>query len=81
MQQAFILGKIEAGKDFEVVSRLKKLEHIEYSYLVHGKVDFIAKLSAQNLAELNKAITKKVRQIGGLERTKVLFVAEYEEKE
>ncbi len=73
MVTAFILCVTEAGKEREVVQRLKAMPNVEEVYVVYGEYDIIAKITVDELKKLDTFITENVRTIPSVQMTSTMI--------
>ena len=75
---AFILAVVEIGKEYKVVSemtRVAKEEGVDIeAYVVYGEYDVAAKITADSLRKLDKAVTR-IRSLPGILRTVTLVAS------
>jgi len=76
MQTAFILINVSAGKTWEVIEELKKIEEVVEVYSIAGEYDIIAKIIFPNLKTLGEIVPKNIQNIGGIKRTNTLLTFE-----
>ena len=69
MVHAFVMGKIDAGKDKEVFSSLKKIAGIKEAYATYGTYDLIIEVSLKSVEELDQFVFEKMRKIPGVKET------------
>ncbi len=63
-------------KQDEVAKEIKKIDGIEYVAVITGDTDIMAKAVAKDTEELNTIITKKLRNIDGVDKTQTMIVLE-----
>lgn len=66
---AYVLILTEAGKAFDVLENVKKIEGVLEAYVVTGEFDVIAKVEAKDLKELGNKIVGKIQALKGVVRT------------
>ena len=76
---AYVLIKIEAGKEEYVFSKVKKIEKIQKLIEVLGPYDGVALAEIEDEKELEEVIVKKLRTIEGIKET-ITLVAIKEHK-
>ena len=69
-----ILGKKISQHD--IGKRLKSFDEVESADIVAGGTDMIIKIRSESMPELNEFITKKLRNIEGIDKTQTLMVLE-----
>jgi len=70
--EAYVLIKTSGGKALELLETIKGIDGVVEAKGVYGSVDIIAKLEAENLAEL---VVDKIRKLDGVTDTNTLIVA------
>ena len=73
MARVYLLIKTKSGKENEVHSQLKNLEHVKIVDVVTGPVDVVAVFEADNLSKIESVILEKVRKIEGVDETTTLI--------
>ncbi len=66
---AFVLVRTEAGKAFQVVEGIKKIEGVVEAYTITGEYDVIAKVEAADIKELGEKVVTKIHTIDGVHST------------
>jgi len=74
MPLAFIMINSEIGSEGEVVTKLRKIEHIKEAYLVYGVYDIVAKVEAKTMEKLKEVIASKVRRLDKVRSTLTMIV-------
>jgi DNA-binding Lrp family transcriptional regulator len=64
------------GKEADVLSELKKIEHVKEAYLTYGVYDAVAKIEAETSEKLKEAIFSKVRTLNNVTSTVTMIVVE-----
>ena len=59
-----------------MAKEIKKIDGIEYVAVITGDTDIMAKAVAKDTEELNTIITKKLRNIDGVDKTQTMIVLE-----
>ena len=77
MVKAYVLLKVKAGSEREVVTRLDSLKEVSEVSELYGDWDVIARLDLQRLEDLDRILTEKVRSVSGIENSSTMIVAEY----
>ena len=72
---AFILVKIESGKDREIVSRIIDLG-IKKVYPTYGVYDLVMEIEFTKAKELDDFVFNKIRRIKGVTETVTMIVSE-----
>ena len=69
---AYVLAKVEAGKDKEVLSETKKISGVKQAIPTYGVYDLHVEVSFDTMEELDKFIFDKIRRIPGIKETVTL---------
>ena len=67
---------VGAGKEADVLSELKKIEHVSETYLTYGVYDVVAKIEAETPERLKEVIVSKVRKLNNVTSTVTMIVIE-----
>ena len=73
MVTAFVLCVTDAGKEREVVKRMKAMPNVDEAYVVYGEYDVIAKITVDELKKLDTFITENVRTIPLVQMTSTMI--------
>ena len=73
---AFILAKVESGKDREVLREIKKLREAKRAYPTYGIYDLIVEVQFDTSKELDSFVFDKIRRINGIRETATLICSE-----
>lgn len=78
MISAYILINIRAGKEKELMEKLKNIKDIKVVSmdLVYGEYDMVLKIETENLEKLRSFVVDVLRKIDAIEKTITLIVAE-----
>ena len=66
---AFVMAKVEAGKDKEVFNALGKISGIKNAYAAYGTYDLIIEANLNTVEELDEFVFDKIRKISGVKET------------
>jgi len=72
---AYVLAKMEAGKEEEVFAEIKKQREIEEASATYGVFDLIIKVKFEKIEELDRFIFDVVRRIPGVKETVTMIAA------
>jgi len=75
MPMAFVLINSETGAEDTVIRALKKIEAVKETYKVYGVHDIVAKVEADTMDELEKAITWRIRRVDKIQTTQTMIVS------
>ena len=73
---AFILARVESGKDREVLGQIKKLGEAKRAYPTYGIYDLIVEVEFGSSRELDAFVFDKIRKIDGVRETATLICSE-----
>jgi DNA-binding Lrp family transcriptional regulator len=76
MPVAFVMMTAEVGREADVLSELKKVEHVKEIYLTYGAYDVVAKIEAETSERLKEVIVSKLRTLGNVTSTVTMIVIE-----
>jgi len=74
MVQAYILVKVEAGKDEETFSEIAKLSNVSKANSTYGIYDLIIAVEFSKIEELDEFVFNKVRKIPGVKETATMII-------
>jgi len=69
---AYILAKVEAGKDEEVLREVKRISGVKQATPTYGVYDLHVEVSFNTMEELDKFIFDGIRRIQGIKETVTL---------
>jgi DNA-binding Lrp family transcriptional regulator len=69
---AYVLAKVEAGKDKEVLNETKKILGVKQAVPTYGVYDLHVEVSFETMEELDRFIFDKIRRIPGIKETVTL---------
>jgi DNA-binding Lrp family transcriptional regulator len=69
MITAYILAKIETGKEEEIFRRIKGLSEVKKAAATFGTYDMVIETAFQNIESLDEFIFAKLRKIPGIAET------------
>ena len=82
MVHAFILAKVEAGKDEEVLKEVKKSAGVQHATPTYGQYDLHVEVSFKDKEQPDRFIFDKIRRIAGVTETLTLVAfSRYEKSE
>ena len=75
MPTAFVLIKTKAGLEEKALRKILEIEGVKEAYIVLGTYDIVAKLSVENLENLQEIVSQKIRKsIEEIEETMTMLV-------
>ena len=69
---AYVLAKVEAGKDQEVLREVKMMQGVRQVTPTYGVYDLHVEVSFETMEELDKFIFDGIRKISGIKETVTL---------
>lgn len=76
MPIAFVLLNAELGKENELLSEVRSIEHVKYVYVLYGAYDLVVKIEAPDSETLKKTISNRIRQLKNVRSTLTMTVIE-----
>ena len=73
---AYILTKVEAGKDKEVFKEVKELEGVKKVNITYGSYDLIVEVVFEKIQELDKFVFYTLRLIPQVKETMTIICVE-----
>jgi DNA-binding Lrp family transcriptional regulator len=73
---AYVLAKIEAGRDKEVFNEIKKLDGIRKANATYGIYDLHIEANFDTVEELDAFVFDRVRKIPGVKETVTMIASE-----
>jgi len=70
---AYVLAKVEAGKDQEVLKEVKKIAGVKQATPTYGIYDLHVEVAFDKMEELDKFIFDEIRKIPGIKETATLI--------
>ena len=75
MTVAYVLAKVEAGLDQQVLREVKKMPGVKQATPTYGLYDLHVEVSFEKMEELDKFIFDRVRRIQGVKETATLIAS------
>jgi len=75
MLSAYIMMKLQVGKDEEVFAKIEKLKQIREANATYGAFDLVVKVEFKSIEELDRFIFEEIRRIPGVSETSSMIVA------
>lgn len=72
---AYVLAKVEAGKDAEIFAEAKKMPGVRQVIPTYGVYDLHVEVSFDTMEELDRFIFDKIRKIPGIKETVTLVAS------
>ena len=73
MTVAYVLAKVEAGLDQDVLREVKKIAAVKQATPTYGVYDLHVEVSFEKMEELDKFIFDGIRRIRGIKETATLI--------
>ncbi len=73
MTIAYVLAKVEAGKDAQVIEEAKQIPGVRKATATYGVYDLHVEVEFDTMEELDKFIFDKIRKISGIRETVTLI--------
>jgi len=70
---AYILAKVEAGKDEQVLKEIGKMPGVKQAISTYGTYDLHVEVSFDTLEELDRFVFEKIRKVPGIKETVTLI--------
>lgn len=75
MATAYILAKMETGREEEIFSKLKQLTEVKKATATFGVYDIVMEVAFENVESLDEFIFTKLRKIAGITETVSMLTA------
>lgn len=72
MTEAFVLVRVQPGKDKDVLEKVKAIEGVKEAFGVAGRFDVVVRTLAPDLDTLSRISLEKLRTIEGILYTETL---------
>ena len=69
MERAYVLIGCELGCEDEVVSRLREIKGVRKATITYGDYDIVVEVEAISEAQMDKLVTKTIRQLPNIRNT------------
>jgi DNA-binding Lrp family transcriptional regulator len=73
LTDAYVLAKVEAGQDQQVLKEVKKIAGVRQATPTYGFYDMHIEVSFDKMEELDKFIFEQIRRIPGIKETATLI--------
>ena len=70
---AYVLGKVESGKDQEVLTEVRKMPGVKQAIPTYGVYDLHVEVSFETMDELDRFIFDGIRRVPGMKETVTLI--------
>ena len=69
MEKAYVLIGCELGYENEVVSKLQEIKGVKKATITYGDYDIVAEVEAPTESQMDKLVTKTIRQLPNIRST------------
>jgi len=73
---AYVLAKVEAGKDREVLKEIKKIDGVKKASATYGTYDLCIEVSFESIEELDEFVFDELRKISQIKETVTAICSE-----
>jgi DNA-binding Lrp family transcriptional regulator len=73
LSTAYVLAKVEAGKDEYVLKEISKIEGVRKATPTYGIFDLHVEVSFEKMEELDRFIFEGIRKVQGIKETATLI--------
>lgn len=73
MVYAFVMAKVDGGKDKEVLEKIKIVDGVEHASATYGIYDLVIRVHFQSVEALDKFVFHKLRPIPSVRETVTLI--------
>jgi DNA-binding Lrp family transcriptional regulator len=70
---AYVLAKVESGKDEEVLKEVRKIPGVNHAVPTYGMYDLHVEASFNTMDDLDRFVFDKIRRISGVKETVTLI--------
>ena len=76
MVYAYIMVRVDAGKEREVMKKLAGLSEVKDSHIIYGEWDLIVKIKAASIEDITAFVVEKLRKIKQVKLTSTMIAAD-----
>ncbi len=76
MVLAYIMVRVDAGKEREVLKKIQKFDEVKDSNIIYGEWDVVMKIKVKNIEEITAFVVDKLRKIKPVKLTSTMIVAD-----
>ncbi len=76
MVLAYIMVRTDAGKEREVLNKVRDFAEVKEAHLIYGEWDLILKVEVDSIEEITAFVVDKLRRIEAVKLTSTMIVAE-----
>ncbi len=74
MEKAYVLIGCELGHENEVLTRLREIKGVKMATITYGDYDIVVEVEAPSEAQIDKLVTKTIRQLPNIRSTTTVGV-------
>ncbi|MBR9679698.1 MAG: Lrp/AsnC family transcriptional regulator [Candidatus Altiarchaeota archaeon] len=76
MVYAYIMVRVDAGKEREVMKKLSGLSEVKDSHIIYGEWDLIIKIKSDSIEDITAFVVEKLRKIKQVKLTSTMIAAD-----
>jgi len=76
MVMAYIMVRVDAGHEREVLGKLKEMDEVKDSHVIYGEWDLIVKVVVKSVEDITAFVVDKLRKLKAVKLTSTMIVAE-----
>jgi DNA-binding Lrp family transcriptional regulator len=76
MVLAYIMVRVDAGEERNVMKQIEKFNEVKDSHIIYGEWDLIMKIEVPNVEEITVFVVDKLRKIDSVKLTSTMIVAQ-----
>jgi DNA-binding Lrp family transcriptional regulator len=76
MVLAYIMVRVDAGKERDVAGKVKKMSEVKEANIIYGEWDLVIKINVKNVEEITAFVVDKLRHLKEVKLTSTMIVAE-----
>jgi DNA-binding Lrp family transcriptional regulator len=77
MVKAYVMARVDAGKDKEILEKIKMLNGVEDAHATYGIYDLIIQVYFRSIEALDKFVFNDLRKISSVKETVTLVCSTY----
>ncbi|MBR9680495.1 MAG: Lrp/AsnC family transcriptional regulator [Candidatus Altiarchaeota archaeon] len=75
MVLAYVMVRVDAGKERDVKQIVEKMDEVKESHIIYGEWDIITKIDVANVEKITEFVVEKLRKIEEVRLTSTMIVA------
>ncbi len=76
MVLAYIMVRVDAGAERDVLGQLKGMSEVKDAHVIYGEWDLILKIDVKSVEDITAFVVDKLRKIKSVKLTSTMIVAE-----